>query len=221
MLSRARRKMIAMTALLIVMACSPSWSAAPVRVAEFNTEAEVGKVDRAGTSEFDPASGRYRVTGSGANIWAKEDAFHFVYSKVSGGLRLSAEIHFDGPGKNGHRKACLMVRQGLEPDAPYADVAVHGDGLISLQFRKRTGDITAEVQSKVKSPAFVQFERRGNVFTLSIAPHAGEALQAVGSAMIELKDPVYVGLAVSSHDATVSETAVFSNVELRRSSPAQ
>ena len=29
-----------------------------------------------------------------------------------------------------------MVRQGLEADAPNVDVAVHGDGLIELQYRK-------------------------------------------------------------------------------------
>ena len=29
-----------------------------------------------------------------------------------------------------------MVRQDLEADSPYADAVVHGDGLISLQFRR-------------------------------------------------------------------------------------
>lgn len=29
-----------------------------------------------------------------------------------------------------HRKACAIVRAGLEPDDVYVDVAVHGDGLI-------------------------------------------------------------------------------------------
>ena len=28
-----------------------------------------------------------------------------------------------------------MVRQSLDADSPYVDVAVHGDGLIEMQFR--------------------------------------------------------------------------------------
>jgi hypothetical protein len=31
---------------------------------------------------------------------------------------------------------------------------------------------------------------------------------------VVLKDPVYIGLAVCSHDANVLETAVFSNVKI-------
>jgi hypothetical protein len=34
-----------------------------------------------------------------------------------------------------HRKAALMIRQSLDPGAAYADVALHGDGLTSLQSR--------------------------------------------------------------------------------------
>ncbi len=47
-----------------------------------------------------------------------------------------------------HRKAALMIRQSLEPDAAYADVALHGDGLTSLQFRPTAGAATSALASK-------------------------------------------------------------------------
>ena len=51
-----------------------------------------------------------------------------------------------------HRKACLVIRQSLDSDAPYADAATHGDGLTSLQWRDAKGAVTHEVQSSVVAP---------------------------------------------------------------------
>ena len=177
----------------------------------FENQSDVGDVKRPGSAEFDAAKHQYRITGSGANIWGKQDAFHFVWRKVRSDLTMSANVQFVGQGKNAHRKACLMVRQDLEPDAAYADVAVHGDGLISLQYRPTRGGTTLEVKSPVKNPATVQLERRGDRFTLFVAPK-GEPLHAVGSVTVALHGPAYAGLAVGSHELEISETAIFSNV---------
>ena len=48
----------------------------------------------------------------------------------------------------------------------------------------------------------------------SLAP-AGKPLEKAGSVTLALKDPVHVGLAVSAHDASVTETAVFSALSVR------
>lgn len=180
---------------------------------DFDARADVGTVKHEGSAEYLSDKRQYRLTGSGANIWGKEDAFCFVYRKLSGDVIISAEMQFPTPGRNAHRKACLMVRQSLDADAAYADVAVHGDGLVSLQMRKSKGDQTSELQSPLKAPAIVRLERSGNKFTLSVKGHDGEA-KLLGPVTVELKDPVFCGLVVSSHDADLSETAVFSDVTL-------
>jgi Tol biopolymer transport system component len=177
----------------------------------FENAADVGETPRAGAVEFDPGRAEYRVTGGGANIWGAQDAFHFVWKRVSGDFVLAADVKLLGSGAVPHRKAALMIRQGLEPDAPYADVALHGDGLTSLQFRPAAGAATQEIQSPVKAPPRIRIERRGDRFTV-YAGNPGEELRPAGPATVALKDPVYAGLAVCSHDASVLETAVFSNV---------
>src|SRR5260370_1718305 len=48
----------------------------------------------------------------------------------------------------------------------------------------------------------------------------GEELQATWPASVALKDPVYVGLGVCSHNANVLETAVFTNVKVEALSAA-
>jgi len=106
-----------------------------------------------------------------------------------------------------------MIRQGLEPGAPYADAALHGDGLTSLQFRTDRDKETQEVKAAVTAPQRVRIERHANEFTMYTG-NSGAELKPFGSASIELQDPVYVGIGVCSHDAGVLETAVFSNVKI-------
>ena len=94
-------------------------------------------------------------------MWFTNDAFHFVWKKISGDGMLDADVGFPVPGGNAHRKACLIFRQSLEADSAYADAALHGDGLTSLQYREVKGGRTYEVQSNVSSPSRLRLEKRG------------------------------------------------------------
>jgi len=187
---------------------------------DFGPGVDVGMVEVAGSKQVLPDKAAYRITGSGHNIWAKDDAFHFVARKVSGDVLMRMDVEWVGEGKANHRKACAMARQSLEADAPYADVAVHGDGLIALQYRKMKGGITFGVNSPIRAPATVQLDRDGNVFTVSVAPK-GRPMQPVGAVTVELSDPVYAGLAVCSHTAAVAETAIFTSVVLKNRVPKE
>lgn len=104
----------------------------------------------AGTAKYDPAAHAYVLTASGENIWATADAFQFAWKKMSGDVSLSADISFMGKGVNPHRKAVLMIRQTLDADSPYVDAALHGSGLISLQYRQTKGGPTAEIETKAQ-----------------------------------------------------------------------
>ncbi|MDQ2840751.1 MAG: hypothetical protein M3Y72_06880 [Acidobacteriota bacterium] len=181
----------------------------------FADHKDIGATPKAGTVEYDAATKEYRVTGGGANIWGKMDAFQFLYAKLSGDVTLTADVHFVGEGVEHHRKAALMIRQSLEPDAPYVDVALHGDGLTSLQYRETAGDVTKEVRSDLNAPIRIRIERHGNQFTMA-AGSPSEELKPSAPVTVNLQDPVYVGLAVGSHNADVLETAVFSNVTVQQ-----
>src|SRR5271155_126613 len=111
----------------------------------FENHGDVGAVLHAGSLEYNAAERTYTVAGSGENMWFAADALHFAWEKVSGDVTLSANISFIGTGGNAHRKAVLMIRQSLEADSAYADVAVHGSGLTSLQARDEKGATTHEV----------------------------------------------------------------------------
>ena len=186
--------------------------APPIAMGRFEGAADVGTVLHPGTATFDSASRTYTVSGSGENVWGVADAFHFTWTKVEGDVAIEADIAFVGTGKNAHRKAMLMIRQGLEADAAYVDAAVHGDGLTSVQFRAEKGGQTQEVQSNLGAPARVRIERQGDYSRLYVA-EAGQPLRfSGGAARVAFGGALYVGLGTCSHDKDEVVTARFSNV---------
>lgn len=180
----------------------------------FEGQDDVGRPRHAGTALFESGRGTYTVTGGGANMWSTNDALHFVWKKVSGDVTLAADIAFVGAGGDPHRKACLIVRQSLAADSAYADAAVHGDGLTSLQYRPATGDRTYEIQSNVTKPRRLRIEKHGRYVSMSLAGDDGRLQAAGGSFRLDLVEPFYIGLGVCAHDDAVRETAVFSQVTL-------
>ena len=104
----------------------------------FSNSGDVGGPAIKGSVEF--SNGQYRISGSGANIWAKQDQFQYVWREMTGNFTITATMHFVGEGAE-HRKAGIMVRQSLDTDATYADVVVH-DGMPALQWRSKQGEDT-------------------------------------------------------------------------------
>ncbi len=197
--------------MLAYPAACPSAHAAGIGI--FETAADVGVIQLKGSSEYLADKSQYRLTGSGKNMWFAEDAFHFLSKQLSGDLVFSMEVGWESAGKEPHRKVGAMVRQTLDADSPYVDVAVHGDGLMELQYRTAKGGPTYSARTPVQAPATVKLERDGDVFTASVSKSGGP-FQTVGAVSLALPDPVYVGLAVCAHNATNLETALVSHVTL-------
>jgi TolB protein len=200
--------------LLVAVSLSAAFLAHSAELGIFEGQADVGHVSKTVPALVN-ASGAYAVAGGGENMWFTNDAFHFVWKRVSGDFDLQAAIQWRDSGGNAHRKACLMSRQSLDADSPYVDVAVHGDGLTSLQFRDAPGGLTHEIQANASRPPVVGIGKQGDAFYLTLA-EPGPALTPAGPTMrLGLTDPLYVGLAVCAHDDKVLETALFSNVTLQ------
>jgi TolB protein len=185
----------------------------------FQSDSDIGTVLHPGSAHFDAAHGTYTVTGSGANMWFGEDDFHYVWTKVSGDVALTADIAFVGTGGNHHRKAVLMIRQSLDGASKGVDIAQHGDGLTSLQFRATDGGADHEIQSNIVAPQTVRIEKRGDVFYAFLAGNDGKLHPAGASTKLALTGPFYIGIGVSAHDKDVTETAIFSHVKLTPLSP--
>lgn len=179
----------------------------------FTNQTSIG--NSTGAALFDPTSATYRLTGKGANIWGQADDFHYLWKQASGDIVLQADNQFEGPGTNPHRKVVLMVRQSLDANSPYADVAIHGDGMISLQYRSAAGQATRELRSTATAAgATFRLERHGDQFNMVITKPGANPAQPPNLVTVPMKDPVYVGIGISSHEAAVEETSNIKNLQL-------
>ena len=190
-------------------------SGAQEPVGIFENHSDVGTVLHPGSASFDPNKRTYTLTGSGQNMWSTIDAFQFAWKKASGDLDLRADISFLNTAGNEHKKAVLVLRQSLDADSVYADLALHGNGLVALQYRDEKGATTHEVQSKTSAPGRLRITRRGDYVYMSLGGR-GQDLHYDGESLrVPLKGTFYVGIGVCAHDKNAVEQATFSNVELR------
>ena len=206
---------IALTFLSLGVAAS-----AQTPVGIFESHGDVGTVLHAGSVDYDAGKKTYTISGSGENMWLGKDAFQFVWKKISGDVTLTADISFLTKSGNEHKKGVLMLRQTLDEDSVYADVALHASGLTSLQFRDEKGALTREVQSNLSAPKRLRIAKRGDYVYMSLSSEGVEPHVAGGWLRIPFKGPFYVGIGVCSHDKDVVERAVFSNVDLTQPAPA-
>jgi len=205
------------TLLLVVLACFLMFAAQPSEdLGVFEGQTAVGQA-LPGKATY--ADGVYTVTGAGENMWFATDAFQYVWKDVSGDVSLEADVTFVGVGKNAHRKACLVIRQNLDADSAYADIALHGDGLTSLQYRDAKGRNTREIQANVTGPRRLRIEKRGDYVSIFIAEEGQEFRPAGGSIRLLLSGSFKIGLGVCSHEKDVLETAIFKNVKIAKLDP--
>jgi TolB protein len=206
----------ALLALLAVIALGPSPALGQDgRLGSFDGHGDIGAPQIKGSATYNAVSQEYSLSASGVNMWGARDEFQFVWKRLKGDFILQARVELLGKGTDPHRKLGLIVRTSLDPDSPYTDAAVHGDGLTSLQFRRTKGAITEQLESTVKGPDFVQLERKGNTYVMSVA-RFGDPLTTTPLPDLALGDEVFVGLFLCSHNPAVVERAVFRDVRIIR-----
>jgi WD40 repeat protein len=181
----------------------------------FEGQTDVGSPKLAGSASYDSARQEYTITGAGTNMWFTGDEFHFLWKRMKGDFILRTRVEFVGKGAIAHRKAGWMVRPSLDPDVPYADCAEHGDGLTSLQFRRKKGGVTEQITAGITNADVLQFERKGGTYIFSAARY-GEPFVSCQLTNLDLGDDVYIGLYVCSHAADVVEKAIFRDVRIIR-----
>ena len=95
-------------AVLLVAAIQPELLDAAER-GLFQQDADVGHVNHPGSVAVDGADGSYVIAGGGENMWFTNDAFHFLWKRVSGDFALQATIQWMTQGGNAHRDRKSVV----------------------------------------------------------------------------------------------------------------
>jgi hypothetical protein len=164
-------------------------------------------------------AGTFTMTASGADIWnvngVEADEFHFAYKTLTGAGSIVAKVQ-SIDNTNGWAKAGVMIRESLSPDSAHAFAAITPANGVAAQGRPSTGGVSFNTnQTGVAAPCWLKLERSiSGSFTVSHSAN-GTSWQAVTGATpqnIPMGSNVYIGLALTSHDAALTCKAVFSNV---------
>src|SRR5581483_2451533 len=123
-----------------------------------------------------------------------------------GNFAVTATARFLTDG-NAHRKASIMLRKSLDADSPFVHLAIHGDGMPSVQFRNSKADNTNTVDFPIEGPGTFKLKlaREGSNVIVWVAKD-GAPLRELGRTFSQLGSPVLVGLGVSSHTVEATNT---------------
>ena len=162
-------------------------------------------------------AGTYTMTASGFDIWfnadnVEADEFHFAYKTLTGAGSIVARVESV---ENTHvwAKAGVMIRQTLDPDSAHGMMVVTPGSGVSFQRRPGTGQTSLDTTTgSITTPYWVKLERSiSGTFTASHSAN-GSTWTVQGTEPISMGANVYIGLAVTSHDAALTCQAVFTNV---------
>ena len=161
-------------------------------------------------------AGTFTMTASGADIWAvngvEADEFHFAYKMLSGVGSIVAKVQ-SVDNTNVWAKAGVMIRETLNPNSAHATMVVTPGSGVSFQRRPSTDGTSVDTTTAdITAPYWVKIARdiAGN-FTASYSAN-GTSWTSAGTENIQMGANVYIGLAVTAHDAALTCKAVFSNV---------
>ena len=171
-------------------------------------------------------AGTYTMTASGTDITGVADEFHFAYKKLTGAGSITVKVLSVG-NTDPWAKAGVMIRETLDPDSKHALACVTPGSGVASEGRVTTSGVSVSVnQTGITAPHWVRLERNlAGVFTVT---HSADGItwvpvQGALNQTIWMDAPsVYIGLAVTAHNANATCEAKFSNVTTTGNvSPAQ
>ena len=178
---------------------------------------DIGGPALAGSATY--AGGTFSVAGAGADIWDTSDQFRFVYQPIDGDVevvaRVASVLNTDDWAKGG-----VMIREDLTANARNAMALVSAGQGFTFQRRVTRGDAsTFNGGFGGMAPQWVRLVRSGTTIS-GYYSATGTNWVFMGSDSIPMPTRVYVGLAVTSHNASLINNVTLTNVTVTGGSPS-
>ncbi|MGB2865027.1 MAG: hypothetical protein WBC05_16995, partial [Sedimentisphaerales bacterium] len=170
-----------------------------------------GNPQYTGSFVEEPA-GTYTMTGSGIDIWDNSDQFHFAFKEVTGTAKITAKVE-SVENTQEFAKAGVMIRDSLDADSANIAVFITPENGVRFQYRN-TADGTTDRQffEGITAPQWVRLERTSGGLVRAYYSADGTTWERFDLIQVTMSSPMYIGLAVTSHDADLTCEAKFSNV---------
>lgn len=189
-----------------------AWSTAVIVTDDATHEAEAGAVS---------AGNMWSIQAGGNDIWDAADQFTFVYKEVSGDFDVAVTVH-ELELTNDWSKAGIMARQDLAPGSMNVAALCRGlDDLVTFQNRAEADGSSGSERvtpQDAPRPVTIRLTRTGNEFMGGWSLDGGatwnenvtrDNVTPTPPAVVEMSDPILIGIAVTSH-----ATGVIANAEV-------
>jgi hypothetical protein len=159
-------------------------------------------------------AGTYTMTAAGADIWDTSDEFHYAFKMLTGPGTITASLE-SLENTHGFAKAGLMVRSTLGPESANAALLLTPANGVRFQYRSSDGGATdRDFVSDLVAPLWLKLERDVAGNFRGYYSSDGINFEALDLRVnVSMDSTVYIGLALTSHDAALTCQAVFSGVQ--------
>jgi len=162
----------------------------------------------------DKGNNAFTMAAGGTDIWDVGDQFRFAYKPLNGNGSITMRVDSVG-NTNAWAKAGPMIRETLDAGAKNAYFAVTPGNGVSFQWRTTTSSASANSQTAgLVTPYWVRITRTANVFKAEYSADGKTWTQQGTSTTVAMGTNVYIGMAVTSHDAALTTIAEISNVSV-------
>jgi len=157
-------------------------------------------------------AGTYTMTASGTDIWDNSDEFHFAWKEASGAVSISAKVE-SVENTDPFAKAGVMIRDTLEADSANVALLITPENGVRFQFRNTAGGITDRFfEEGITAPQWVKLERTVGGLVRAYYSADGNTWTQLNLTTVTMNTPMYIGLALTSHNTALTCEAKFSNV---------
>jgi len=166
--------------------------------------------------------GTYTITATGADIAGTADQFHYAYQTLIGVGSIEARVLSVGD-TDQWAKAGVMIRETLDAGSKFAAVYITSEMGCRFQMRSDTDisvtsdtSIATEEQMAITAPYWVRLERDlvGNFKAYYSSNGTSWQSMAWNPQNISMSTKVYIGLALTAHNADATCEAKYSNVSM-------
>jgi len=174
---------------------------------------DIGKPGVAGSASYGGAPGKFTVRGAGEDIWNEADSFHFVFQPLEGDGEIEALVQSVQETEE-RAKACLAVRESLDPGAKYVAVSLTPGNNTWFQFREEKNAFshgTDKKLPKVEAPYWLKLIKHGDRVT-GYRSANGSEWERIGEISLRFGPKSFVGFGVTSHNDTVLNNSLFEQV---------
>lgn len=161
------------------------------------------------------AQGGWTINGGGSDIWSIVDQFHFTWQSLPGDGYISAHVTGQTV-TDPYAKGGVMLRQSIDPGAPYYAAFTMPGNVVAVQYRSTQGGTTNQMTIGASIPVYLLAARTGNSFTAFTSPDGVNWTPIPGSGirMPAISGSLVAGLAVTSHNISAASTVNFDLVQI-------